>query len=133
MKKKSGVFFVSVLMLVAVMLAQLAVAQTQAGQRWLTTWGASMQQPPANAAAYSNQTLRMFVRVSVGGQRARVQLSNTFATTPLVLGPVHVAFHGQGSAVVPGSDRTLLFSGKPTVKIAPGALAVSDPVNLDIP
>jgi lysophospholipase L1-like esterase len=131
--KKRGVYLVSLLMLAAILVGQTAVAQVPAGQRWLTTWGAAMQQPAANAAAHSDQTLRMLVRVSVGGQRARVQLSNTFGTTPLVLGPVHLALHGQGSAIVPGSDRTLLFSGKPTVRIAPGALVVSDPVNLDIP
>jgi lysophospholipase L1-like esterase len=125
-------YFLSRLNLAVVLVAQLAGAQAPAGQRWLTTWGAAMQQPAANAV-YSNQTLRMMVRSSVGGQRARVQLSNTFGTTPLVLGPVHLALHGQGSAIIPGTDRTLLFSGKPTVKIAPGALAVSDPVNLDIP
>jgi hypothetical protein len=131
--KKRRVYFLSRLILALVLIAQLAGAQVPAGQRWLTTWGAAMQQPAANAAAYSNQTLRMLVRAGVGGQRARVQLSNTFGTTPLVLGPVHLALHGQGSAIVPGTDRTLLFSGKPTVKIAPGALAVSDPVNLDMP
>src|SRR5262249_45838050 len=95
-------------------------------------WGTALQQPTANGAL-SNQTVRMFARVSVGGKRVRLQLSNLFGTTPIVLGPVHVALHGQGSSIVNGSDRAVLFSGKDTVKIPAGAFAVSDAVNLDVP
>src|SRR5262245_2914418 len=121
------------LILTLVLLAEFAVAQAPAAQeRWLATWGAALQQPAANTV-FSNQTVRMFVRASVGGSRVRLQLSNMFGTAPLVLGPVHVALHGQGSAIVQGSDRAVLFSGKPTVKIAPGAVVVSDAVNLDVP
>jgi lysophospholipase L1-like esterase len=121
--------FVSLLLL----LTQFAVAQAPNTQeRWLATWGTALQQPAATGA-FSNQTVRMFARVSVGGKRVRLQLSNLYGTTPIVLGPVHVALHGQGSAIVNGSDRAVLFSGKDTVKIAAGAFAVSDPVNLDVP
>src|SRR5690242_18754806 len=121
------------LVIVLALLAQLAPAQTPAGpERWLATWGAALQQPAANGV-FSNQTVRMLLRASVGGRRVRVQLSNSFGSAPLVLGPVHIALHGQGSSIVIGSDRALLFSGKPTVKIPPGAVIVSDPVNLDVP
>jgi lysophospholipase L1-like esterase len=122
-----------VLVLVLGLQAQFAPAQAPAvPERWITTWGAGMQQPAGNTI-YSNQTVRMFVRASVGGRRVRLQLSNQFGTAPLVLGPVHMSFHGQGSAIVPGTDRALTFSGKPTVKIPPGAVMVSDPVNLEVP
>jgi len=121
------------LVIVLALFAQLAPAQAPAGpERWLATWGAALQQPAANGA-FSNQTVRMLVRASVGGRRVRVQLSNSFGSAPLVLGPVHIALHGQGSAIVNGSDRALLFAGKPTVKIPPGAVIVSDAVNLDVP
>jgi lysophospholipase L1-like esterase len=113
--------------------AAIAVAQAPAAQeRWLATWAAALQQPAPNSVL-SNQTIRMFVRASVSGSRVRLQLSNMYGTAPLVLGPVHIALHGQGSAIVLGSDRALLFSGKPTVKIPAGAVAVSDAVNLDVP
>jgi lysophospholipase L1-like esterase len=121
------------LVLILVLLAEFAVAQAPAAQeRWLATWGAALQQPAANVA-FSNQTIRMFARASVGGRRVRLQLSNMYGSAPVVLGPVHIALHGQGSAIVAGSDRALLFSGKPTVKIPSGAVVVSDTVNLDIP
>jgi lysophospholipase L1-like esterase len=121
------------LVLILALSATIAVAQAPSAQeRWLATWGAALQQPAPNSAL-SNQTIRMFVRASVGGSRVRLQLSNMYGTAPLVLGPVHIALHGQGSAIVLGSDRPLLFSGKPTIKIPPGAVAVSDAVNLDVP
>jgi lysophospholipase L1-like esterase len=123
----------SVCVVLLAVLAQLAAGQKPTAQeRWVTTWGAAMQQPASNSTN-SNQTIRMFVRASVGGRYVRVQLSNAFGTAPVVLGPVHIALHAQGAAIVPGSDRALLFSGKPTVRIPPGAVMVSDAVNLDVP
>ena len=121
------------LVLILILLAEFAIAQAPSAQeRWLATWGAALQQPAANTV-FSHQTIRMFARASVGGRRVRLQLSNMYGAGPLVLGPVHIALHGQGSAIVPGTDRSLLFSGKPTVKIPPGAVVVSDAVNLDVP
>jgi lysophospholipase L1-like esterase len=38
-----------------------------------------------------------------------------------------------GSAIVPGSDRVLTFGGSPSTTVWGGALAVSDPVDLDVP
>ena len=116
-----------------VLLTEVATSQTPAAaERWLATWGTAFQQPSTNST-FNNQTVRMFTRVSIGGRRVRLQLANLFGTTPIVLGPVHIALHGQGSAIVNGSDRPVLFSGKTTAKIAPGSVLVSDAVNLDVP
>ena len=75
----------------------------------------------------------MVVHTSIGGSRARVQLSNAFGTTPLKIGAAHVALRGQESAIVPASDHALTFSGKASFTIPPGAEMISDPVNLDVP
>jgi lysophospholipase L1-like esterase len=85
--------------------------------------------PPAS---FNNQTVRMIVRTSIGGKRARVQLSNTFGTTPVTIGAAHVALHDKGSAIVPGSDKPLMFSGKAGITIPPGAEVISDPVDMTI-
>jgi lysophospholipase L1-like esterase len=74
----------------------------------------------------------MFVRASIGGQRARVRLSNIFGSAPLTIGSARLALHGKGSAIVAGSDRELKFSGKTTVTIPAGGSVTSDAVNLDI-
>jgi lysophospholipase L1-like esterase len=83
--------------------------------------------------SFSNQTLRMIVRPSVGGRRAVVHLSNVFGTGPLRVGSVHIALREKESAIAAGSDRALTFSGKSAFTIPPGAEVVSDPVDLDIP
>jgi lysophospholipase L1-like esterase len=71
--------------------------------------------------------------VSIGGKRVRVRLSNAYAAGPLVIGAAHVALRSTGAAIAAGSDRMLTFSGSPSTTIPPGALAVSDPVNLRVP
>jgi lysophospholipase L1-like esterase len=75
----------------------------------------------------------MIVHTSIGGRRVRVQLSNIYSATPLKVGAAHLALRRKDSAIVPGSDRALLFSGKPSFSIPPGAVMTSDPVELEVP
>ena len=88
--------------------------------------------PGLTNPGFNNQTLRQIVYTSVGGERVRVRLS-TFGANGLVIGAAHLALRDVGAAIVPGSDRTLTFSGQPSITIPPGALVVSDPVDLDVP
>jgi lysophospholipase L1-like esterase len=139
----------------------LAVSSAAAQEHWVATWAASPQAPrvnfprPPQAAApapapappaqgnqapgfpapptINNQTLRMVVHTSIGGRRARIQLSNTYGTTPLTVGAAHIALREKASAIVSGSDRALTFSGKPSFAIPPGAEVLSDAVDLDVP
>src|ERR1700680_3408079 len=106
-----------------------ALAGDRSDQRWVGTWSAS---PSDGATGFSNQTLRLIVHTSVGGDDIRVRLSNLFGTQSLVIGAAHVAISGGGAAIVPGSDRPLTFSGAPSITIPPGALVLSDPVELHV-
>ena len=83
--------------------------------------------------ALSNQTVRMILRTSIGGRRARVRLSNAFGSAPVLVGAAHVAKRGTGSAIVPGSDRPLTFAGTASFTMMPGVVVVSDPVDIDVP
>jgi len=145
--------------LIVVLIASLALVQiANAQDHWVTTWAAAPQQPraggpppgaqapgaagqrgqggPAAAPAptlFNDQTIRMIVHTSLGGRHARVTLSNAYGNTPLRVGAAHVAMRGKESAIVQSTDRTLMFSGKPSVSIPQGAQMISDPVDLDIP
>ena len=121
-------------------LAAAAPEAPPATLHWVASWSASPQ-PIWEAgfalstnipASLSNQSVRQIARISLGGKRARVVLSNEFGTTPLTLGAAHIALAGDGSGIVAGTDRTLTFGGRETVTIAPGAPAVSDPVDLEL-
>jgi hypothetical protein len=96
---------------------------------WVGTWTAAPA--PAEGAAFSNHTLRMIPRVSIGGSRLRVRISNAHGTRPLAIGAACVGLRSTGPALVPGSNRRLTFGGESRATIAAGALVVSDPVELE--
>jgi lysophospholipase L1-like esterase len=100
---------------------------------WVGTWGASPQQPVTafgSAPSFTNQTVREIVRISVGGERFRVRLTNEFGTQPLLIGAAHVAISAGGAAIKPGTDQVLTFSGHSSITVPPGAPVLSDPVHL---
>ena len=97
---------------------------------WVGTWTAAPA--PADGAAFNNHTLRMIPRVSIGGDRLRVRISNAHGARPLALGAAWVGLQSTGPALVPGSNRRLTFGGETGATIAAGALVVSDPVELAV-
>lgn len=115
-----------------------AVAATPS---WVATWGASPQPVwgadflfPTNVPTnLHDQTVRQIARVSQGGQRLRIVLSNAYGSQPIRIGGATVARPGQGSAVVAGSLRTVTFGSHHAATILPGASLISDPVALPIP
>ena len=92
-----------------------------------------VQQQPAGPPplTFSNQTIRMIVRTSIAGRRARVQLSNSHGTTPLAIGAAAIATRTKGSEV--SGSKPLSFGGKATAWIPAGAAVFSDPVDFNIP
>jgi len=88
-------------------------------------------QPPV-PSTLNDQTIRMVVHTSIGGGRIRIELSNAAAAAPLVIGSAHIAVRAKDSAIVPGTDRKLTFSGQPGCTIRPGVLMLSDPVDLEV-
>jgi lysophospholipase L1-like esterase len=112
----------------------LHAAALDAGH-WIGTWGAGAGGPPlaGHGQSFSKQTLRLIVHTSVQGRRVRIRLSNEMGSTPLTIGAAHVALRASGADIAAGSDRVLTFSGKPSITIPPGAPALSDPVDLDVP
>lgn len=125
-----------------------------AGEHWVGTWGTAQQiapdpppptwaRPPANEpmppspilptpAALKNQTVRMVARVSIGGRKVRVQLSNAQGRQPLEVGAAHLARYRQDSTIIRDSDRVLTFGGLQQLTLPPGAVVVSDPVEMAV-
>ena len=114
--------------------------QPQARPTWISTWIASPEARwngdfplPTNLPHQLwNQTVRQVARVSIGGSRVRILLSNAYGTRPLKIGAADIALSGKDASIVPGSNRMLTFGGKTAVVIPPGAPMLSDPVDLDV-
>ncbi len=100
-------------------------------RQWVGSWAAAPA-PADTIAGLNNQTLRMTPRISLGGDRLRVRLSNAYGTRPLAIGAAHIALRDKGAAIVAGSDRKLTFGGGDTAVIAAGAVQFSDPVELAV-
>ena len=103
----------------------------QRNLHWVGTW--TTAPAPAEGAAFSNHTLRMSIRASIGGDTLRVRLSNAYGSRKLVVGAARIGLRDTGPGIIPGSDRKLTFGGAETATIAAGALLVSDPVSLPLP
>ena len=153
--------FASVALVFSLFTSHAALQQGGTSERWIGTWATAVVErgvpqapapaPPAQTApapqgqtpppapppppilAFSNQTLRQIVHVSLGGERIRVVLSNVFGTAPLVVGAAQVALRDKDAAIAPQSGRALNFGGRPNATIPPGAVIFSDPVSLTVP
>ena len=68
--------------------------------------------PAEGFAGFNNHTIRLNPRVSIGGDRLRVRISNAYGNRPLAIGAATVAWRDKGPVIVPGSDRKLTFGGE---------------------
>jgi lysophospholipase L1-like esterase len=119
-------------------LAFALASVADAASQWVQTWGAAPLPPTAAfgpfpaTPAFNNQTVRQIIRVSAGGRRIRLRLSNEYGTQPLLVGAVRIALADEKGNIQPGSARPVLFSGKTSVTIPAAAPFVSDPLDLPV-
>ncbi len=83
------------------------------------------------APAQKDLTLRQLMRITAGGTRLRITVSNVFGTAPLTISGVNVAraVSPGSSRVDPSTDRPVTFNGVRTAIIPAGAEYVSDPIS----
>lgn len=106
-----------------------------ASSQWVSSWTASPQPVwgkdfpfPTNIPAYlQQQTFQQQLRLSLGGQRIRLVLSNEYGQQPLHIGAVTVATSGQ-----PDHALAVTFQGQNSATIPAGAPMLSDPVDLPV-
>jgi enterochelin esterase-like enzyme/lysophospholipase L1-like esterase len=136
--------------------AQTAGAQPRttprppAAEHWVTTWATAQQlaptrlpfggrdepPPPPPAArvpaTLKDQTIRMIARATIGGRQVRIRLTNALEKPLLRVGAAHIARRQAAGAIVPASDRALTFGGRSSTVVPPGAVVLSDPVDLEV-
>lgn len=114
------------------LLALSGVASAASAPHWVASWQASPQPvwgadflfPTLVPATLHDQTFRQTARISLGGPRLRVRLSNAYGTQPLRIGAASVA------ARAGATPQPLSFDGQPGVLIGPGQERLSDPLPL---
>lgn len=105
-------------------------------EHWVGTWAASQQlvepnnMPPKPLA---NNTIRQIVRVSMGGERIMLKLSNEYGNSPLEIKAVHFAQSDGLYRIKPGTGVMVTFNGSQSVTIPAGQTAVSDPLDYALP
>jgi lysophospholipase L1-like esterase len=120
--------------LIAFVLLLASLCSPAAAQHWARTWAAAPHEyeqdrptPPA-----PDSTVRQIVRLSAGGDRLRIRLSNELSATPLRLGAVRVALAADDGTPVPGSERQVTFAGDRAAVIPAESPLVSDPIELKV-
>lgn len=114
--------------------ANAAGGDTVADSTWAATWAASPEPPRSPPTVLNNQTIRELARVSLGGGRFRVRLTNEYGAKPVTIGSAHIAIAtGAGAQIQTPSDRQLTFNGKATVTIPAFSSIVSDSVDVPVP
>jgi lysophospholipase L1-like esterase len=112
--------------------------------------------PPAgttnSAARFVNATIRQNVKVSIGGTKIRLRLSNAFTPSDLKIDDLHVALWDSASCpnplapvapavvsrgpacsnIVPGTDAPVTLGGNRTFVVPAGQEVYTDPVDLAV-
>ena len=85
---------------------------------------------------FRDATLRQTLHMSIGAERIRIQISNTFGGSALPITAASLAFPTGGAAGVSGIDATTLrgltFNGSSSVSIPQGQTVYTDPIDVKI-
>ncbi|MEW2179089.1 SGNH/GDSL hydrolase family protein [Streptomyces sp. NPDC005406] len=103
--------------------ARTPAAAAHSTGHWLATWAAAPvrgETGPEQGTDPGLRTIRNIVHTSIGGDAARITLSNLFGTHPLRIDHVTV------------NTRPVTFRNAPAVTVAAGGQIVSDPVAVSV-
>lgn len=127
--------------LILAALVQAGATSASAAPAWRTSWAAPPAPPMAAVPGVAanrvmpplrDQTLVQVVRLSGGGGRLRLRLSNEYGPAPLAIGRARaVRLDDQGRPVGPGVEVT--FGGSRSAVVPPHAPLLSDPAALSVP
>jgi lysophospholipase L1-like esterase len=130
------------LLVVAVSLTIMAASRPAAARSgavgWITSWSASPQVGGPGTLAdrgFDNRTVREVIFASAGGDPIRLELTNTYGSTPLQVGRMTVAqadSQEPGTAAVLGPIHQVTFGGAASAVIPAGARLLSDPVAMRV-
>ncbi|MFI7638966.1 SGNH/GDSL hydrolase family protein [Nonomuraea sp. NPDC049400] len=112
---------------------------TSESNEWAAAWATAVQRPSLtpwypnwSEDGFDHHSVRQVIRVSVGGSRLRIRLSNEYGTAPLRLSGASIGKTEEGAAVRPETMRPLSFGGSTAVTVPAGEQVASDPIELPV-
>jgi lysophospholipase L1-like esterase len=102
---------------------------------WAVAWAASVVSgtegfPLPPGIGFYDRTLRMILRPSIGGERLRLRICNSYGDRPLLIGKVMIGARLAAASIRPNA-KLVTFAGNSSTTIAPGGTAFSDTIELD--
>lgn len=114
----------------------LLLVGTARASDWTATWGSAQMIADGDNALPADRasaiTLRQVIRVSAGGERIRIRVSNAFGTRPLTIGAARVALATAAGTPATAAGVALAFAGSAGAMIPAGAEMYSDPVAMRV-
>ncbi|KAK4235906.1 hypothetical protein C8A03DRAFT_17403 [Achaetomium macrosporum] len=117
------------------------------GWHWVATWTSMPQlveqsnMPPSpftgGGGVFKDATLRQTLHLSIGAERLRIQISNTFGGSDLPITAASIAVPTGGKAGVPGIDTSTLKpltfnNGSASITIPRGQVAYTDTIDFKV-
>ncbi len=128
----------------AALIASLTVAGSsfadQSSVSWVTSWATALQSIPPlkappplyRAPEVAGRTVRQIVYPTLGGQVARIHISNEYGRTPLVIATMGISPSAGSAAASQAGAARVTFGGRPGVVVPPGDAVDSDPVHVEL-
>lgn len=116
--------------LIVLILIGITSGVSSMNENWVTTWGngpqktESRNKPPAPGLPMNS--LRQMLRVSIGGENIRIQVSNMFGNSPVEIQAVEIAKSAGLGKIVPGTNVPVFFNGQPGITMEKDTAAWSD-------
>ena len=105
-------------------------------ERWVGTWACAPQTVDKGFMPYNNQmtnrSVRQVVKVSIGGNTLRLQLSNELSSEPVEITSVYIAKALEGPEIEKNTAKYLQFSNKRRVTIPAGKAVFSDALKFNL-
>ena len=103
---------------------------------WVGTWACAPQTVDKLFMPYNNQmtnrSVRQVVKVSIGGNVIRLQLSNELSSEPVEITSIYIAKAGNGPEIYKTSAKYLQFGKKRQVVIPAGKAVFSDALKFNL-
>ena len=112
--------------------------------RWVTTWGTAEEKcdlkdnegnaPAMPKLALEDTTVRQIIRVTTGGEKFRLRLSNQYGASDVTVKSLHLAKQVQADAstIDTATDTEVKVGGKTEFVIPKGKVIITDPVDFPV-